>query len=361
MVKIDAVVFPQDTELIGLVFTLSLQKDVSLDPDYAKGLHAWFLDRVRKDEPELSQYLHDGQSEKPFTISRLEGNITTNGKQLYLSQQNTYQWFVTALSQPVVIWMQKYCNRLPQYITLQNVKLKIEQIAIAHPATTYERLLKTRSSKNLSLSFISPTSFHKQGHHFPLPVPSNLFHSYLRRWNHFAPHKFDADLFLSWIDKNVFIVRHQLESAKVAGGKRGFVTGFIGAIELNWDRGGDRDPKFVRLYKALGKLAIYCGTGHKTTFGLGQTRLGWQVKPNTIATIAAETLLAQRIEEIFEHLMAKQKRVGGERATKVCQTRAIIMAKREAGQSLNKIAQDLEMPYETVKTYVKLTRRVLNS
>ena len=353
------IAFPENSELIGLLFTLTPEKDGSLYPEYAKGLHAWFLNQVRKDNPELSQYLHDGQSEKPFTISRLEGEMTTNGKQLYISTQNTYLWNITALSQPVIVWMQQWLNHLPKVIHLQKVKLQIKKVTILHPATTYDKLFTTKSRKNLTLSFISPTSFRSKGHHFPLPVPNNLFHSYLRRWNHFAAHKFDPDSFLPWIDENVFIVRHQIESTIVPGGKRGLVTGFVGAIELNLAQSSSQNPQYIQLYKALGQLAIYCGTGHKTTFGLGQTRLGWCVKPSSIATMATETLLAKRITEIFESLMAKQKRIGGERATKVCTTRATIVARQETGESLKDIAQDLEIPYETVKTYAKLARRAL--
>jgi CRISPR-associated endoribonuclease Cas6 len=58
-------------------------------------------------------------------------------------------------------------------------------------------------------------------------------------------------------------------------------------------------------------------------------------------------------------LMAKQKRTGGERARSVCQTRATILARREMGESLQDIVTDLEMPYETVKTYVKLAQKAL--
>ena len=354
------ITFPQDTELLSLVFSLTPQKKASLPPDYTKGLHAWFLDRVRKDDPALSKELHDEQSKKPFSISRLQGEIATDGKQLYISEKNTYLWWVNALSQPVVLWMEQWLQHLPSSIALYNIKLEIKQVAISHPPSTYAKLLKTRTSKNLTLSFISPTSFRKSGHHFPLPVPVNLFHSYLRRWNQFAGDRRNADSFLPWIDKNVFIVRHQIESVKVAGGKRGFVTGFIGAVELNLGRDSSQNPEYIRLYKALGQYAVYCGTGHKTTFGLGQTRLGWQIQHSSLAAIATETLLAQRIEEIFEALMAKQKRTGGKRATKVCQTRATILARRERGESLNDIARDLKMPYETVKTYVKLTRRILS-
>ncbi len=118
--------FPESTELIGLVFSLSSQTNGSLFPNYAKGLHAWFLHQVREDDRELSRYMHDGQSEKPFTISRLEGEMATNGKQLYLSAQNTYLWYVSALSQPVVLWMQQWLKRLPEAIALHDLKLDIK-------------------------------------------------------------------------------------------------------------------------------------------------------------------------------------------------------------------------------------------
>ena len=257
--------------------------------------------------------------------------------------------------------MQQWLKRMPKTIALHQVKLKILEVAIAEPAKTYSELLTARSSKHLTLSFITPTSFRKSGHHFPLPVPVNLFHSYLRRWNHFAAKKYDGDVFLAWIEKHVYIVRHQLESAKVPGGKRGLVTGFVGAIELNLTRDSDENSEYVSLYKALGLLSVYCGTGHKTTFGLGQTRLGWQTKPKAIAAIATENLLAERIEAIFEILMAKQKRTGGERATKSCRTKATILARRETGESIPNIAQAMDMHKDTVKSYIKLTRRAVKS
>lgn len=57
--------------------------------------------------------------------------------------------------------------------------------------------------------------------------------------------------------------------------------------------------------------------------------------------------------------MAKQKRIGGNRAISVCNTWATILAGREMGESLEDIATDSQMPYETVKTYVKLARKAL--
>ncbi|MEM6402717.1 MAG: hypothetical protein AAF757_21215 [Cyanobacteria bacterium P01_D01_bin.116] len=57
--------------------------------------------------------------------------------------------------------------------------------------------------------------------------------------------------------------------------------------------------------------------------------------------------------------MSKQERTGVTRAINVCEKRAKILPRRETGESLQDIAIDLEIPYETVKTYIKLTRKIL--
>ncbi|MGB7442694.1 MAG: CRISPR-associated endoribonuclease Cas6 [Coleofasciculaceae cyanobacterium] len=352
--------WPVSTELVGLVFELIPEQNATLFPQYAVGLHAWFLDQVRSIDPELSAYLHDGESEKPFTISRLEGQLLTQGKKLQLVAGQTYYWYVTALSARVTRWLAYWVKHLPEKIDLRSALLPIISVKIAPPPTTYAQLLSVNIEKSLKLSFVSPTSFRRKNHHLPLPWPVNVFHSYLRRWNDFSGKTFDQEAFLAWVDESVLINRHQLESMKVAAGKRGSVTGFIGSVEFGLTRNAQQQ-QWRQLFSSLGQLAPYCGTGHKTTFGLGQTRLGWQSATTSSETPSLEEQLAGRIAQLTEILMSEQKRTGGERAISVCQTRATILARREFGESLQEIATDLEMPYETVKTYVKLARRVLKS
>jgi CRISPR-associated endoribonuclease Cas6 len=349
----------KSAELVGLVFEIVPQKTARLYPEYTKTLHAWFLDQVRSHNPQLSASLHDDESKKPFTISGLEGNMDNIGGQLQLLSDQTYRWTVTAFSPTVVQWLGHWLEHLPPTIELRFAPLKIQSVAFAHPPTTYAQLYQSEIEKTLTLSFITPTSFRRKGHHLPLPWPFNVFQSYLRRWNEFSGMPSDDETFLAWVDESVLINRHQLESVKVAAGKQGKVTGFLGAIEFSLTSEATKQRHFQRLFTALGQLAPYCGTGHKTTFGLGQTRLGWLSKPNSIETIVAQTLLAKRVEELTEMLMQCQKRTGGDRAIKVCQTQATILARQEEGESLIAIAQDLEMPYETVKTYAKRARRVL--
>ena len=72
-----------------------------------------------------------------------------------------------------------------------------------------------------------------------------------------------------------------------------------------------------------------------------------------------ETVLTQRIEELAEIFKAQRKRTGATRALDIASKWATILARREMGESIPKIAEDLQMPYETVKTYLKLARRAL--
>ncbi|MHC5861305.1 CRISPR-associated endoribonuclease Cas6 [Nostoc sp.] len=352
--------WPPDTELIGLEFELVPAKDCYLFPQYTIGLHAWFLQQVGSTDPELSAYLHDGESEKPFTISALNGEIISSGRQIQLSANTSYRWYVTALSNRVQQWMAQWVENLPEVLELKNAPLQIRSVKIAHPTTTYKQLLESELNEAIALKFLSPTSFRRKGHHFPLPVPVNVFHSYLRRWNDFSGMSVDQDAFLAWVDDYILITRCQLTTAKVLAGKKGAVTGFTGAIEFSLAKDAAKQPEFGQLFSALGKLAPYCGTGHKTTFGLGQTRLGWSSQ--VIQDIPdVQTVLAKRIEDLTQIFKARRKRTGGDRADEIASKWATILARREMGESLQVVAEDLEMPYETVKTYVKLARRALKS
>jgi CRISPR-associated endoribonuclease Cas6 len=353
-------IWADDTELVSLVFDLEVTDSTALYSQYTIGLHAWFLDQVRQINPTLSAYLHDGESEKPFSISALEGQLLPTGKQLQLQANQIYRWQINAISQPVVQFLSQWLTQPPTTLKLRNAYLQIKQINIVNSPTTYNQLLQSSiNHRNINLSFISPTSFRRKGHHFPLPVPFNLFHSYLRRWNDFSGMPIEQDGFLEWIDENVIIHKHRLESVKVAAGKRGSVTGFTGAISLELTKTALNNIEFTQLFYALVQLAPYCGTGHKTTFGLGQTCLDWVNPESNISSTAITNLLPERIEELTTIFTAQRKRIGGERTEKIATTWATILARREMGESLQVIAEDLEIPYTTAKTYVKLARRML--
>ena len=85
-----------------------------------------------------------------------------------------------------------------------------------------------------------------------------------------------------------------------------------------------------------------------------------QPPQKNIAILDADSDLQQalepRITKITTILMQFQVRKGGDRAIDTCTKKATIYALYEIGHSLKEISALLQMPYETVKTYVKLTR-----
>ena len=350
-----------DTELIGLRLHLTPQHDAELYAQYTIALHAWFLQQIQRTHPHLSQQLHDHANEKAFTLSGLNGQFIATGQQLRLQQQQTYTWTITVLSKPLMDWLAQWLATLPETLELRDASLQITHADIIHPATTYAQLaqLPCPPRPTLALSFLSPTSFRRKKAHFPLPVPNNLFHSYLRRWNDLSSIPIDPDSFLEWIDESVIILRHRLESTKVAVGKQGSVTGFTGAIELGLARHAEQISEYVDWFYRLGHFAPYCGTGHKTPFGLGQTQLGWSFPEPQAINLPITEWLPQRIAELTELFVRQRKRTGGDRAIQIAETWATILARRETGEPLFDIAEDLDMPYETVKTYSKLAQRSL--
>ncbi|MBE9011708.1 CRISPR system precrRNA processing endoribonuclease RAMP protein Cas6 [Pseudanabaenaceae cyanobacterium LEGE 13415] len=268
-----------DTQLVAITLTLQPQADFQAPTHYATELHSWFLNQIRRIDPDLSAYLHDGQAEKAFSLSSLSGDTTSQERTLHFRRDRSYQWSIAALSESVCQGLQQWLTYPPEVMQLRSGNLTIQSWDISLPATTYETVWNTAiaqpKSEQSCLTFVTPTSFRKRSNHLPLPMPENVFHSYLRRWNHFASIAVDQAEFLDWINECVVILRHEIRSQKTQAGKQGSVTGFIGSVQFGLAPKAKSNPHYVQLFHALIACAPYFGTGHKVTFGLGQTQQGW--------------------------------------------------------------------------------------
>lgn len=362
------------SSLIGLSLTLRTTHTCTVPPQYTTGLHSWFLNQVRLSNPALSQSMHDEQAEKPFTLSGLlDGTLLPqNDRSLLLPSDQTYTWIITGLNPQVTAWLQSW--QPPDTLKLLSHTLAIDSLSLYYPATTYNQLWNTPtspSSQSLCFTFLTPTSFRHHGNHLPLPMPDILFQSYLRRWNCFAPFEVNKNDFKQWVSEHLVIARHTLQSSKVQAGKQGSVTGFTGAIQFHLTAKAKADPDYVRLIYTLEQLAPYCGTGHKTTFGLGQTRLGWNPTlqspppipqtPKPSKPKLEVSPIQRRINQLTELFITTKKRQGGDRARQSAERWATILARRESGESISEIAADLDLNYETVKKYYTLANRTLKT
>lgn len=358
-----------DTEIVSITLTLRAIADIALSPNYTTALHAWFLHQVRASDPQLSAYLHDGQSEKAFAISPLNGKLELTANTLLAKADSTYTWTISALSKDLCAWLKTWYSDHPETVNLYNGNFAIAQININQPATNYNNLWSASSNPEprFTLAFLTPTCFRSKNHHLPLPIPFNIFHSYLRRWNDFAPEAFPQAEFLAWIEQVVYITNYDITCTKVAVAKHGYVTGFTGTVEFAIDLKASRNSDFERLLSALIKLAAYCSTGHKTTFGLGQTRRvgkdeigNGKNEKELIPITPIQEHLIKRIAELTALFLQTKKRQGGDRAQNTATVWATIFARYELGESLTAIAIDLDMPYETVRKYIQHARKAIS-
>lgn len=410
---------PRQPDLIGIQLTVQPTQESILPSNYTYWLHAWFLDQIRQLDPHLSAELHNNQTEKAFTISGFLAPtpLSPNNRTINFSASHRYQLQITALNKSLCAALKSW--QAPKSINLRNSTFQITNRQTELPATTYKTLWdNTNLDDDLNLSFLSATAFHKNGNHMPLPIPENLFHSYLRRWNIFSDYQFDLDDFLVWVREGVVLLRHNIRSSKVQPGKQGSVTGFTGSIQLGITDKAQYQVDYSHLAHALIAAAPYFGTGHKVTFGLGQTRAGWAIAEASAkvmvslspSDVACEAKLSRResvknstpksrsagvnklpvllairqkqavkasaelsvvsnggagvtarIAELQTIFLASKKRQGGDRALNSAWLWATIIARQENGDSLKSIAIDLGMPYDSVKKYSLLARKYLRS
>jgi len=120
--------------LVSLVLFLEPQGEVEIPADLGRAVHAWFLGRVREDDPPLAERLHEGHALRPFTLSPLRG---ARGGPRWLR--------ITTLEPGLAEWLLRIT--WPGEIELGPVSFRVQGVTSEpqeHPwagRTTYEALL----------------------------------------------------------------------------------------------------------------------------------------------------------------------------------------------------------------------------
>lgn len=234
------------------------------------------------DEPHDDSDMHGGNQLRPYTVSDLHG-VSNAQKGFNRIEAGQSAWFrVTTLNEEQSQKLQNSVlpNIVGKVFTLDRVKFQVTGVAEAgkHPgarATSYQalvdRYLKSTSPvpDTLNIEFKSLTTFHTGNFHLPLPVPRMVLSSWLLRWNHFSSASLPHDR--QDIKEAEFVLsRHAIQTDTVEYRGRAWI-GFKGDCTF---RILAKDEYWARLCNLLAEYSFYCGTGHKTTYGLGQT---WRV------------------------------------------------------------------------------------
>lgn len=309
---------------ISAVIHLIPEENAYLPPTMGHLAHGAFLAIIKKASPELAESLHQEGKEKPFTVSPLQGKFEKVGERL-LIRQGTDCWLRFALLRdelfhPFSCYFLESQN-IPSII-LGKGKFTLTRLVTSGEGenvdktwsghATYEEIMdRTISSRHIALRFYSPTAFKVRdiskgkSRNYANPDLKLCDQSWANRWNAFCPEglRIDKARLLQFIEDHAQWLRIQTKSKMMDFG-RYKELGFIGEClyefreelgpedwaefdedppapweyELGYEEEKPRrnpipwDDELLKQANILADFSFYCGTGYKTTMGMGQTR-----------------------------------------------------------------------------------------
>ena len=223
-----------------------------------RGMHALFLSVLQAVDSDLAYDIHE-QPIKPFTQAILP-----------IDGSDKWQWRVTLMQDELYT---PFCQGLSQLTTPHLMKrpltFHLAEGTCHHQ--TYSALAKVRGMDRYRLSFHTPTTFKQRYYHHPIPDPYLCFQSWWRRWQAFAPADLGINIaLLDIVQAHLVVSYFQIRSQMWQNGQRR-VVGATGQMTFLAIQQGKVDSFWWQGAAALAAFARFCGTGHKTTQGLGQT------------------------------------------------------------------------------------------
>ena len=230
-------------------------------PNLYRALYANLMRLMGAAYPGLGDVIHDRPVRKPFTLSALKRN-----------RDGDYRWRVTLLEDD--LWEPLRAGVQAVGVLDLNGRtwpVRWPDAQVTH--RSYDFLLTgVRPADYIEVKFLSPTTFRAGDLDFPLPEPVAVFKSWLSRWNDFAPpdRRISTSL-METVLTNVAISAHRLRTQRHDLG-RGQIVGFLGEVTFAIVKARKLNQALVWQLNALADYAEFCGTGRKTTHGMGQTR-----------------------------------------------------------------------------------------
>ncbi len=271
---------------ISTLISLIPETDVTLRPTMGHHAHAAFLAILRESHPELAEKLHAQSTQKPFTVSPLVAKAKQRAKQLHIRAGTDCRLRYTFLDDALfAAFGHAFLTfRLPM-IRLGDATFQVKQWT-SHATetqrwsgnTTYEDIAQsTEADTEIHLQFYSPTAFRaltprgQRSYNHTQVDPVRCYQSWINKWNAFAPMKFDKTELLTFVAAHTQVSRSETRTQALNFGKHTEI-GWVGTCSFRFETENGIDENLLRTANCLANFAFYCGTGYKTTMGMGQTK-----------------------------------------------------------------------------------------
>lgn len=272
---------------ISTVIYLIPTEDVLLRPTMGHHAHAAFLSLLKAGNPQTANEIHAASGQKPFTVSPLIAKTERCGDHLRI-RAGTECWlrFTFLLDELFSDFGSAFLTsqRLPQ-IRLGEATFEVSRIISSDGETpswsgntTYEQLMESAQTKRqLYLRFYSPTAFRQmtpRGQRTRNQAMIDLvrcYQSWINKWNAFAPVPIDKQTMLEFIGDYAEVIKYDARTRMLDFGNHKEI-GFVGRCTYGFPTPNSGSEAQIWMANVLADFAFYCGTGYKTTMGMGQTR-----------------------------------------------------------------------------------------
>lgn len=271
---------------ISTLISLIPQTDVALRPTMGHHAYAAFLAIIQESDPTLSEKLHAQSSQKPFTVSPLIAEAKKRDNQLHIKAGTDCKLRYTFLDDELFTHFGKsFLTQVLPTIRLGDAKFQVKQL-VSHAteeqswsghATYAELVQSTKTDTRMSFQFYSPTAFRRmtpRGQKTRSDTSVDLvrcYQSWVNKWNTFAPIKLDKEALLAFIKDHGQVTAVSTKSRALNFGKHTEI-GWVGKCACVFYPEDSLDENLLRTANCLADFAFYCGTGYKTTMGMGQTK-----------------------------------------------------------------------------------------
>lgn len=249
-------------------------------------LQAMFLSLIRQVDPVLNQRLHDESEYRPYTLSPL-GIVAQNRDfhgywlprdQMIRAETPCYVR-ITFLDDDLFATFSSYfLSRIEPTFRLGDTQFTATDVLVGADSQqrwgrfiSYQQLVEQASDTEhrLYLRFLTPTCFRMGDLDLPLPLPRLVFRSFQKRFEEFTGIAVPPE-FVEGVERYVGIARLKRLKTELIKTKYVMLSGFTG--EVIFEVTSKAPPELIRYVNLLADYAFFCGTGRKTTVGMGQTK-----------------------------------------------------------------------------------------
>ena len=262
------------------------QRAVPVAQVQGPALQGMFLQLMEQVDPAVSARLHADNRYRPYTLSPLGIGERGRGfrgfrlpRDRELKAGTPCYVRVTFLEDALFPTFSRFFLSSPSpMLRLGRVDFPVTEV-LATPQSgnewssyiSYEQLITRnveRRDRRIALRFVTPTSFRTRDVDLPIPLPRLVFQSYLRRFQDFSQIALLPD-FVDQVEQYTGIARIEKFRTDTIRTNKTVLNGFVG--EVTFVIGKKAPPDLVSQMHLLADFAFFCGTGKKTTVGMGQT------------------------------------------------------------------------------------------